>query len=66
MAASFEHIMENGSSPDLVAKVVLKAVTSENPSLRYLAGNDVEQLLESKRKMPDEEFYKMMKQNLMM
>ena len=30
--------MEKGSSPDLVAKVVLKAVTSENPSFRYLAG----------------------------
>ena len=66
MVTGFEEMMKNGSSPDLVAKVVLNAATNENPSLRYLAGNDVEQLLESKRKMPDEEFYKMMKQNLMM
>src|SRR5713226_4204984 len=29
---------ENASFPDLVAKVVLKAVTSETPGLRYLAG----------------------------
>jgi hypothetical protein len=64
MAASFEHIMENGSSPDLVAKVVLKAVTSENPSLRYLAGKDIETWMEGKRNMSDEEFYKVMKQNL--
>jgi NAD(P)-dependent dehydrogenase (short-subunit alcohol dehydrogenase family) len=66
MVTGLEEMMKNGSSPDLVAKVVLNAATNENPSLRYLAGNDVEQLLESKRKMPDEEFYKMMKQNLMM
>jgi len=38
MATSFEHMMENLSPPDLVAKVVLKAVASENPSLRYLVG----------------------------
>ena len=65
MATSFEHMMENGSSPDLVAKVVLKAVTSENPSLRYLAGKDIETWMEGKRNMSDEEFYKMMKQDLM-
>lgn len=65
MATSFEHMMENGSSPDLVAKVVLKAVTSENPSLRYLAGKDIETWMEGKRNMSDEEFYKMMKQNMM-
>ena len=64
MATSFEHMMENGSSPDLVAKVVLKAVTSENPSLRYLAGKDIETWMEGKRNKSDEEFYKMMKQNL--
>jgi NAD(P)-dependent dehydrogenase (short-subunit alcohol dehydrogenase family) len=64
MATSFEHLMEVGSSPDVVAKVVLKAVTSENPSLRYLAGKDAEDWMEAKRSMSDEEFYKMMKQNL--
>jgi hypothetical protein len=42
MATSFEHMMENWSSPDLVAKVVLKAVASENPSLRYLVGKDID------------------------
>ena len=64
MATSFEHLMEVGSSPDVVAKIVLKAVTSENPSLRYLAGKDAEDWMEAKRSMSDEEFYKMMKQNL--
>jgi hypothetical protein len=43
---------------------VLKAVTSENPSLRYLAGKDIETWIEGKRNMSDEEFYKMMKQTV--
>src|SRR5918912_1084911 len=63
IANSFEELMKNSSSPDLVANVVLKAVKDENPNLRYLAGNDVEQWLEAKRNMSDEEFYKMMNQN---
>jgi hypothetical protein len=72
MSTSFEHMLENASSsssssssspPDLVAKVVLQAVTSENPSLRYLAGKDVEMWIEVKRNMSDDEFYKMMMQS---
>ena len=57
-----DHGLETGSSPDVVAKVVLKVVTSENPDLRYFAGNDIETVIEAKRNMSDEEFYKMMKQ----
>src|SRR5918996_2116833 len=65
-ATGFEEMMKNASSPDLVAKVVLKAIRDENPSLRYLAGSDVETWLGGKRKVADEEFYKMMKQNMIM
>jgi NAD(P)-dependent dehydrogenase (short-subunit alcohol dehydrogenase family) len=63
MSTSFEHMLENASSPDLVAKVVLQAVTSENPRLRYLAGKDVEMWMEAKRDKSDDEFYKIMKQS---
>jgi NAD(P)-dependent dehydrogenase (short-subunit alcohol dehydrogenase family) len=65
MSASFEHMLENASSsPDLVAKVILQAVTSENPSLsRYLAGKDIESWIEARRNMSDDEFYKMIKQS---
>ncbi|MFL6403107.1 MAG: SDR family oxidoreductase [Nitrososphaeraceae archaeon] len=66
MVSSFEEMMKNASSPNLVAQVVLNAVRDENPNLRYLAGNDVEQWLGTKRNMSDEEFYKMMRRNLMM
>jgi NAD(P)-dependent dehydrogenase (short-subunit alcohol dehydrogenase family) len=62
MEDSVDKMMENGSTPQYVAEVVLDAVTSENPKLRYLAGKDVEQLLEAKKKMSNEEFVNMMKQ----
>jgi hypothetical protein len=65
MATVLENMMENGSPPDLVAKIVLNAVTNESPKLRYLAGKDVEAWMEAKRSMSDEEFFNMMKQNLM-
>jgi NAD(P)-dependent dehydrogenase (short-subunit alcohol dehydrogenase family) len=64
MASAFEEMVKNASSPELVAKVVLEAVTNENPHLRYVAGKDAETLSAAKRNMSDEEFYKMMKQNL--
>jgi short-subunit dehydrogenase len=65
VATNFERLKEAGDSPDVVAKAVLKAVTSENPSLRYFAGKDVETWMEAKRSMSDEELYKMVKQSLM-
>ena len=65
MATSFQHMLEGGSSSDVVAKVVLEAVTSENPRLRYLAGKDMETWMKAKTSMSDEEFHNMMKQNLM-
>jgi NAD(P)-dependent dehydrogenase (short-subunit alcohol dehydrogenase family) len=65
MVSQIELGLETGSPPDVVAKAVLKAVTSENPNLRYLAGKDAEKLMEAKRGMSDEEFHEMMKQNMM-
>ena len=53
MASAFEEMMKNASSPELVAKVVLEAVTNENPNFRYLAGKDVENWLGAKRNMSD-------------
>jgi hypothetical protein len=61
LAASFQKkMLQDDSSPDVVAKVVLEAATSENPSPKYLAGKDIETWMEAKRSMSDEEFYKMM------
>ena len=54
------HLEQSGITPDLVAKVVLNAVTSENPNLRYLVGRDVEEYAKSKDSMTDAEFHMMM------
>ena len=43
---------------------MLKAVTTESPNLTYLAGKDIETLMEAKRSMSNEEFHKMMRENL--
>ena len=45
--------MEGSSSADVVAKVVLKAVTTENPSLRHLAGKDEETWMKEKSSMSE-------------
>jgi NAD(P)-dependent dehydrogenase (short-subunit alcohol dehydrogenase family) len=56
-------LMQNGSPPSLVANLVLQAAKSDNPNLRYLAGNDVEQWVDQKKKMSDKEFFNMMNQS---
>jgi NAD(P)-dependent dehydrogenase (short-subunit alcohol dehydrogenase family) len=53
-------LMQNGSPPSLVANMVLEAARSDNPNLRYLAGKDVEQWVDQKKKMSDNEFFNMM------
>lgn len=50
-------------TPDEVAKVILKAITTINPDLRYVVGNDAAGLLESKNSMTDSEFRKFMMKN---
>jgi NAD(P)-dependent dehydrogenase (short-subunit alcohol dehydrogenase family) len=60
----FKSMMENASSPpEEVARVILKALTSENPQLRYTVGNDAATIIQARINMPDEEFRKMVIQN---
>ncbi|MGA9150028.1 MAG: SDR family NAD(P)-dependent oxidoreductase [Candidatus Nitrosopolaris sp.] len=60
----FRSNMENASSPpEAVAKVILQAVTSENPELRYTVGNDAATLIQARTNMPDKEFKKIIMQN---
>ena len=63
MDTVFRQLIRNSSPPSLVADVVVQAVKSENPNLRYLAGKDVEQWVDQKKKMSDTEFFNMMKQS---
>jgi NAD(P)-dependent dehydrogenase (short-subunit alcohol dehydrogenase family) len=62
----FKSMMENASSsspPEEVAKVILQAITSENPQLRYTVGNDAATLIQARMNMHDKEFKKMIMQN---
>ncbi len=62
MEKGLTKMLENGSTPEYVAEIVHRAISNENPKLRYLAGKDVEQWIEAKKKMSDEDFVNMMKQ----
>jgi hypothetical protein len=61
----FKSKMENASSspPEEVAKVILQAITSENPHLRYSVGNAAATIIQARMNMPDKEFQKMVIQN---
>lgn len=52
------------SPPSLVAEVIFKAVTDDSEQLRYRAGDDANFLLDSRKKMSDGEFFKMMNPQL--
>ncbi|HKU84152.1 MAG TPA: hypothetical protein VJP58_08925, partial [Candidatus Nitrosocosmicus sp.] len=62
MEKGIKRLHENASSPQLVANITYDAITSDEPKMRYLAGKDVEQWVEAKKKMSDEEFHHMIKQ----
>jgi NAD(P)-dependent dehydrogenase (short-subunit alcohol dehydrogenase family) len=59
-ATASNQFFQSGSAPELVAKVVLKAINTPNPNLRYLVGKDVEEWVKSKESMTDAEFHEMM------
>jgi NAD(P)-dependent dehydrogenase (short-subunit alcohol dehydrogenase family) len=59
-AAVSNQLFQSGSAPELVAKVVLTAINTPNPNLRYLVGKDVEEWVKSKNSMTDAEFHNMM------
>ena len=64
MDASISSIVEHATPPEEVAKAILYAVISNNPELRYLVGNDIIMMAETKKSMSDEDFRKMMMQSI--
>jgi NAD(P)-dependent dehydrogenase (short-subunit alcohol dehydrogenase family) len=55
-------IFDKGTPPEEVAKAILKAVTSDNPSMRYMVGDDAIQMMEARKGMSDLEFEGLVKQ----
>jgi NAD(P)-dependent dehydrogenase (short-subunit alcohol dehydrogenase family) len=50
------HFIDNSTLPEEVAKVILRAVTDDNPDLRYVVGEDAIQMFEARKRMSDREF----------
>jgi NAD(P)-dependent dehydrogenase (short-subunit alcohol dehydrogenase family) len=61
----WEHFFDHATPPEEVAKVILKAVTSENPDMRYTAGDDARQIMEARKQMSDLEFEGLVKQQFL-
>jgi short-subunit dehydrogenase len=53
---AYKQMEQNTISPSVVAKTILDAVTSNNPQLRYVVGEDAAKTLEARKNMPDNEF----------
>ena len=52
----FRSKLENAPPSEEVAKVILHAVTTENPQLRYTVGNDAATIIQARMNMSDKEF----------
>lgn len=63
----FKSMMENPSTshPEEVANVILQAITSESPQLRYTAGNDAATVMQAKKTMSDSEFGNLIRQQFL-
>jgi hypothetical protein len=58
--ANSGEMVKNASPVDIVSKAILEAITSKSPSLRYLAGKDVQTWAANKKTMSDAEFQNML------
>ena len=52
---------ENAISPSELAKAILDSVTSDNPQLRYVVGNDAARMMEVRKNISDTEFGNLIK-----
>jgi short-subunit dehydrogenase len=53
---AYREMEQNTISPSVVAKTILDAITSNNPQLRYVVGEDAAKTLDARKNMPDNEF----------
>jgi len=56
--------LDKASTPDQVAAIILQAISSQEPKLRYAVGQDVVALLEKRRTLTDEQFQEHMKNSM--
>jgi len=62
----FGKMMDSSSSPPkLVAEAILNAITSKDPEIRYLVGDDAESIMEVRNSISDKEFEKWMYERML-
>jgi NAD(P)-dependent dehydrogenase (short-subunit alcohol dehydrogenase family) len=61
MSKTFKKMEENAMHPSEVAKTILDVVTSDDPQLRYVVGNDATEIIEARKNMSDKEFGNLIK-----
>jgi short-subunit dehydrogenase len=63
----FKSMIDNPSTsqPEEVATVILHAITSEKPQLRYTAGNDAATVMQAKKTMSESEFGNLIRQQFL-
>jgi hypothetical protein len=58
--------VDNSSSPPkLVAEAILNAITSEEPEIRYVVGDDAESIMKVRKNSSDKEFENWMYENIL-
>ncbi len=61
---SISSIVKNGTPAVKVAEVILKAITTSTPDLRYTVGDDAAFLAQKRKELPDSEFQKLVSEFL--
>jgi NAD(P)-dependent dehydrogenase (short-subunit alcohol dehydrogenase family) len=61
----FGKMMDNSSSPKLVAETILNAITSKEPEIRYLVGEDAEYIMKIRKNSTDKEFENWMHESIL-
>ena len=64
MSEAQKQMAQNSMHPSEVAKLILQAVTSDNPDFRYVVGKDAAMTLEARRNMSDRDFDNLIKKQL--
>jgi short-subunit dehydrogenase len=58
LQGSLNSMLKNGTPPTKVAEVILNAITTPTPNLRYTVGDDAALLAQKRKELPDSEFQK--------
>jgi hypothetical protein len=62
---AIEKMLKHRLYAEEVAKTVIQAIENPKPKLRYIVGKDAEELIELRRRSSDEEFFRIVRQNIL-